>query len=252
MASRWVRQFFLPEASGYRLVAWDFYGSWGSSTWRPSPPWRCRSWPWRAPRGSTHGRAAGLRQRGAWGPAPARLPLAVLARSRRLGPARRGLGRRPPGSALDPVALGTGRRDKGWGERILLILLFSSISRWSTRVDTSPISSGISCPGGGLSRHPAARRDTAGGLAVPLAAVRLRFESGLSKLISGDPGWRDLSALNHYFETQPLPHAGAWYAHQLPDWLQRLGTAAACSWSWWCPSSSPCHAPGRLCCSPPG
>ena len=53
---------------------------------------------------------------------------------------------------------------------------------------------------------------------------RLRFESGLSKLLSGDPGWRDLSALRHYFETQPLPHVGSWYAHQLPDWLLRLGT----------------------------
>ncbi|MFZ0789093.1 MAG: lipase maturation factor family protein [Chromatiaceae bacterium] len=53
---------------------------------------------------------------------------------------------------------------------------------------------------------------------------RLRFESGLSKVLSGDTGWRDLTALRHYFETQPLPHTGAWFAHQLPDWLLRLGT----------------------------
>ena len=53
---------------------------------------------------------------------------------------------------------------------------------------------------------------------------RLRFLSGLSKLLSGDPGWSGLTALNHYFETQPLPHAGAWYAHQLPDWIHRVGT----------------------------
>jgi uncharacterized membrane protein YphA (DoxX/SURF4 family) len=53
---------------------------------------------------------------------------------------------------------------------------------------------------------------------------RLRFESGLAKLLSGDPGWRDLTALRHYFETQPLPHPGSWYAHQLPDWLLRAGT----------------------------
>jgi len=52
---------------------------------------------------------------------------------------------------------------------------------------------------------------------------RLRFESGLAKLLSGDPSWRDLTALRYYFETQPLPHAGAWYAHQLPDWLLRAG-----------------------------
>lgn len=52
---------------------------------------------------------------------------------------------------------------------------------------------------------------------------RLRFESGLAKLLSGDPAWWDLTALRYYFETQPLPHAGAWYAHQLPDWLLRAG-----------------------------
>jgi len=52
---------------------------------------------------------------------------------------------------------------------------------------------------------------------------RLRFLSGLFKLASGDPSWRDFSALQHYFETQPLPHAGAWYAHQLPAWLLKSG-----------------------------
>lgn len=55
---------------------------------------------------------------------------------------------------------------------------------------------------------------------------RLRFLSGLSKLVSGDPGWTGLTALGSYFETQPLPHLGAWYAHQLPDWLLRIGTGA--------------------------
>ena len=35
-----------------------------------------------------------------------------------------------------------------------------------------------------------------------------------------------MTALNYYFETQPLPHAGAWYAHQLPDWLLRAGVGA--------------------------
>lgn len=55
---------------------------------------------------------------------------------------------------------------------------------------------------------------------------RLRFLSGVSKLTSGDPTWSGLTALSFYFETQPLPHAGAWYAHQLPDWLLRAGTGA--------------------------
>ena len=50
---------------------------------------------------------------------------------------------------------------------------------------------------------------------------RLRFLSGYFKLASGDPSWRDFSALNYYFETQPLPHIGSWYAHHLwPGWLK--------------------------------
>ena len=52
---------------------------------------------------------------------------------------------------------------------------------------------------------------------------RLRFESGASKLLSGDASWADFSALLYYFETQPLPHWGAWFAHQLPEWLLRSG-----------------------------
>ena len=52
---------------------------------------------------------------------------------------------------------------------------------------------------------------------------RLRFMSGVSKLASGDPSWADLTTLNYYFETQPLPHMGAWYFHQLPDWLLQGG-----------------------------
>lgn len=55
---------------------------------------------------------------------------------------------------------------------------------------------------------------------------RLRFLSGISKLASGDPTWSGLTALSFYFETQPLPHVGAWYAHQFPEWLLRLGTGA--------------------------
>jgi len=55
---------------------------------------------------------------------------------------------------------------------------------------------------------------------------RLRFMSGLSKLTSQDPGWSSLTALNYYFEVQPLPSPLAWYAQQFPDWLLRLGTVA--------------------------
>lgn len=52
---------------------------------------------------------------------------------------------------------------------------------------------------------------------------RLRFMSGVSKLASDDPTWSNLTSLNYYFQTQPLPHVGAWYFHQLPAWLLEAG-----------------------------
>ncbi len=55
---------------------------------------------------------------------------------------------------------------------------------------------------------------------------RLRFLSGASKLLSGDPSWDSLTALNYYFETQPLPHWLAWYTQYLPEWLLQFGAGA--------------------------
>jgi len=56
---------------------------------------------------------------------------------------------------------------------------------------------------------------------------RLRFMSGVSKVVSDDPSWSGFKALNYYFETQPLPHVGSWYFHQLPEWILRTGTGFA-------------------------
>ena len=54
---------------------------------------------------------------------------------------------------------------------------------------------------------------------------RLMFGSGLVKLASGDPSWRDLTALAVHYETQPLPTPVAWYGALLPLWFQRVSTA---------------------------
>jgi hypothetical protein len=54
---------------------------------------------------------------------------------------------------------------------------------------------------------------------------RLMFMSGLVKLLSGDPAWRNLTALSDHYETQPLPTPIAWYMHQLPAWFQKASTA---------------------------
>jgi len=40
--------------------------------------------------------------------------------------------------------------------------------------------------------------------------------NGLVKLSSGDPSWRDLSALSFHYFTQPLPSPVSWWFHHLP------------------------------------
>jgi predicted DCC family thiol-disulfide oxidoreductase YuxK len=53
---------------------------------------------------------------------------------------------------------------------------------------------------------------------------RFMFMSGVVKLLSGDPTWRNLSALSYHFLTQPLPTPLAWYASQLPAGTLRFTT----------------------------
>jgi len=53
---------------------------------------------------------------------------------------------------------------------------------------------------------------------------RLMFFSGAVKLLSGDPTWRNLSALQYHYETQPLPTPAAWYMQQLPTAFQKAST----------------------------
>ncbi|WP_434384409.1 lipase maturation factor family protein [Melittangium boletus] len=55
---------------------------------------------------------------------------------------------------------------------------------------------------------------------------RLYLGSGLSKLQSGDPTWRQLTACDFYFETAPLPTRVGWLAHQTPPRLRRWSTAS--------------------------
>jgi len=55
---------------------------------------------------------------------------------------------------------------------------------------------------------------------------RYLFLAGAAKLLSGDPTWRDFTALEYHFWTQPLPTPLAWYAAELPHWLLVGATAA--------------------------
>jgi lipase maturation factor 1 len=46
---------------------------------------------------------------------------------------------------------------------------------------------------------------------------RLMFSSGIAKFLSGDSTWRNLTALNYHYETQPLPTWIGWYFSHLPQ-----------------------------------
>ncbi len=58
-----------------------------------------------------------------------------------------------------------------------------------------------------------------------LLLFRFMFLSGCVKLLSGDPSWESLAALDFHYETQPLPTILAWYAHQAPMLFQHLCVA---------------------------
>jgi hypothetical protein len=73
----------------------------------------------------------------------------------------------------------------------------------------------------GLASPPPA----AGILMLRFLLFKLMFMSGMVKLLSGDATWRDLTALSHHYETQPLPNPVSWYAHQLPVGAHQASTA---------------------------
>jgi predicted DCC family thiol-disulfide oxidoreductase YuxK len=52
-----------------------------------------------------------------------------------------------------------------------------------------------------------------------LLLFRLMFHSGMVKLASGDPTWRNFTALDYHYQTQPLPTWVAYYAHHSPQWV---------------------------------
>jgi len=58
-----------------------------------------------------------------------------------------------------------------------------------------------------------------------LLLFKLVFSSGCVKLFSGDPTWRDLTALTFHYQTQPLPTWIGWYAQQLPPGFQKFSCA---------------------------
>ena len=48
---------------------------------------------------------------------------------------------------------------------------------------------------------------------------RIYFESGVVKLLSGDPEWRNFTAMDEYYQNGPLPTWIGWYVQHLPHWF---------------------------------
>jgi len=61
-------------------------------------------------------------------------------------------------------------------------------------------------------------------MAYQFFIFRFMLSAGTVKLTSQDPNWRNLSAMSFHYETQPIPNRLAWYAHQLPEGLQKFST----------------------------
>jgi lipase maturation factor 1 len=54
---------------------------------------------------------------------------------------------------------------------------------------------------------------------------RIYFESGVVKIASGDVHWRNLTAMDDYYQNGPLPAWPGWYVQHLPHWYH-AATAA--------------------------
>src|SRR5260370_42478991 len=48
------------------------------------------------------------------------------------------------------------------------------------------------------------------------------FGAGLIKL-RGDTCWREMTCLDYYYETQPMPNPLSWYFHWEPEWAHHAG-----------------------------
>jgi hypothetical protein len=69
----------------------------------------------------------------------------------------------------------------------------------------------------GLARaHPASRASL---FLLRWEAFRIYFESGLAKMLSHDPTWRNFTAMDDYYQNAPLPTWIGWYVGHFPHWF---------------------------------
>ena len=73
------------------------------------------------------------------------------------------------------------------------------------------------------SKHPPSRASL---FLLQWEWLRIYFESGVAKLASGEPEWRNFTAMDEYYQNGPLPTWIGWYVQHLPHWFH-AGTAVA-------------------------
>ena len=61
--------------------------------------------------------------------------------------------------------------------------------------------------------HPASRASL---FLLQWEWFRIYFESGVVKILSGDPQWRNFTAMDEYYQNGPLPTWIGWYVQHLP------------------------------------
>ncbi len=76
-------------------------------------------------------------------------------------------------------------------------------------------------PGWGAS-HPTSR---ASWFLLQWEWFRIYFESGMVKLASGDPQWRNFTAMDEYYQNGPLPTWVGWYVEHWPHWFHAASVA---------------------------
>ncbi len=125
-----------------------------------------------------------------------------------------------------------------WPRAMLMVCFVSFLSFVSTAQDFSGYQSdGMLLEAGFLALFFAPRGLRPGlGLSSPPVRAslflllwewfRIYFESGMVKLASGDPQWRNFTAMDEYYQNGPLPTWIGWYVQHLPHWFHGFATGA--------------------------
>jgi hypothetical protein len=125
-----------------------------------------------------------------------------------------------------------------WPRGMLVICFLCFLSFVTTAQDFSNYQSdGMLLEAGFLALFlaPAGFRPGVGAASPPIRAslfllnwewFRIYFESGMVKLASGEPQWRNFTAMDEYYQNGPLPTWLGWYVQHLPHSFHAFATGA--------------------------